>query len=79
MTNQRTELPSKLFNKIPAEMSEREASLLIEQYKLYVELMDKVSERRHQANSFFLTVNTILVTALTGFISLTQESSIQYQ
>ena len=78
MTNQVSELSAKLFNKSPAEMSEQESDLLIEQYKLYVEMMDKVSERRHQANSFFLTVNTIVVTALTGFISLTQEFSISY-
>ena len=34
---------------------------LLEQYKLYVELMDKVSERRQNANTFFLTINTALV------------------
>lgn len=78
MTNQSTELSAKLFNQIPNEMPKQEASLLIEQYKLYVEMMDKVSERRHQANSFFLTVNTVLITALTGFVSLTQQSSIQH-
>jgi hypothetical protein len=30
----------------------------VEQYKLYLEMLDKISERRQQANSFFLTVNT---------------------
>ena len=29
---------------------------LLEQYKLYVEMMDKVSERRGNANSFFITL-----------------------
>jgi hypothetical protein len=78
MPTQPTDVMEKLFSKPPSEMSEREASLLLEQYKLYVELMDKVSERRHQANSFFLTVNTLLVTALTGFISLTQQPKTRY-
>jgi hypothetical protein len=78
MTNQPNELENKLFNKTPSDISERDAKVLIEQYKLYVEMMDKVSERRHQANSFFLTVNTILITALTGFISLTRQSVTQY-
>lgn len=30
----------------------------VEQYKLYLEMLDKISERRQHANSFFLTVNT---------------------
>src|SRR5215204_6700147 len=35
---------------------------LLEQYKLYVQMADKISERRQSANSFFLTVNTALIT-----------------
>jgi len=31
---------------------------LLEQYKLYVELLDSISERRQHANSFFLSINT---------------------
>ncbi|BAY59889.1 hypothetical protein NIES2135_67660 (plasmid) [Leptolyngbya boryana NIES-2135] len=64
------DLESKLFNKNYSDMSERESELLLEQYKLYVGMMDKISERRHQANAFFLSVNTTLVTALAGFITL---------
>ncbi len=56
-------------------MTDQEANLLIEQYKLYVEIMDKVSERRHQTNSFLLTVNTVLITLLAGFVSLTKQSN----
>src|SRR2546426_296635 len=40
------------------------ADHLLEQYRLYVEMADKVSERRQSANSFFFTVNTALVAAL---------------
>lgn len=37
---------------------------LMEQYKLYVELADRVSERRGVANSFFLLVNSVAVVIL---------------
>jgi len=40
-----------------------------EQYKLYVEMADRVSSRRMLANTFFLTINTMLVTALTALVS----------
>lgn len=36
------------------------------QYKLYVEGADKISDRRQKANEFFLTINT----ALLGFLGL---------
>ena len=34
---------------------------LLEQYKLYVEMADRISARRQTANSFFLSVNTALI------------------
>jgi hypothetical protein len=37
---------------------------LLEQYKLYVEMADRVSARRGSANTFFLTLNTTAVTAI---------------
>lgn len=44
---------------------------LLEQYKLYLTLTDKVSDRRATSNTFFLTVNTSLVSAigLANFVS----------
>src|SRR5947208_1921235 len=39
-------------------------SHLLEQYKLYVQMADKISERRQSANTFFLTINTALVAML---------------
>jgi hypothetical protein len=39
-------------------------SHLLEQYRLYVEMADHVSDRRDKANSFFLAVNTALLTAM---------------
>ncbi len=43
---------------------------LIEQYKLYVEMADRVSSRRMLANSFFVGVHTALVAA---FVVLLKE------
>ena len=34
---------------------------LLEQYKLYVEMADRISGRRQTANSFFLSINTAIV------------------
>src|SRR5437763_3810307 len=35
-----------------------------EQYKLYLELTDRLSQRRQTVNSFFVTLNTAVVTFL---------------
>jgi hypothetical protein len=40
---------------------------LLEQYKLYVEMADRISQRRGAANTFFLSFNTAVVGALAGF------------
>jgi hypothetical protein len=37
---------------------------LLEQYKLYVQMADKISERRSTANSFFLSLNGFLLAVL---------------
>jgi hypothetical protein len=47
--------------------------LLFEQYKLYVQLTDSLSTRRVQANTFFLTINTALLTLLTAIISFSKQ------
>jgi len=39
---------------------------IFEQYKLYVEMADQVSNRRNLANTFFLTLHTLLLGAI-GF------------
>ena len=36
----------------------------LEMYKTYLEMADRVSERREKANSFFLAVNTALIALL---------------
>lgn len=42
---------------------------LLEQYKLYVEMADRISDRRQTANSFFLSINTAIV-ALVSYVGL---------
>ena len=40
---------------------------ILEQYKLYVEMADRISSRRNAANVFFLTLNTTILSAI-GFL-----------
>jgi len=48
---------------------------LLDQYKLYVEMADRISQRRTTANSYFLTVNS----AILGFVGyLTSKDSIEF-
>jgi len=49
------------------EYGENYQSHLLEQYKLYVQMADKISERRQSANSFFLSVNTVIISLTTYF------------
>lgn len=57
-----------LWNKdvIPEEYGSKEQyySHVFEQYKLYVEASDKVSNRRNAANTFFLSINSLIVTVI---------------
>ena len=41
---------------------------LIEQYKIYVEMADRVSARRQSANSYFLAINTAII-GFVGYVS----------
>lgn len=45
----------------PEDYGPKYSEHLMDQYKLYVEMADRVSERRSTANTFFLTANTLLV------------------
>jgi hypothetical protein len=48
-----------------------DTSLLIEQYKLYVESANQTSSFRAQANTFFITINTALISFIAGLQSIT--------
>ncbi|MDM8565331.1 hypothetical protein QUF74_06720 [Candidatus Halobeggiatoa sp. HSG11] len=39
----------------------------LEIYKLYIEMADRISSRRHNANSFFLTINSAIIAVL-GYV-----------
>lgn len=54
--------PPGMFPVDPATYGNDYHEHLLEQYKLYVTMADKISERRQTANNFFLTVNSFLVT-----------------
>ena len=48
-------------------------SHLLDQYKLYVEMADRVSARRGLTNTFFLTLNTTLV----GLAAVIEKTAVQ--
>jgi hypothetical protein len=65
-----SELSHRLFaepaGRVGTDGSTYEAALL-EQYKIYVEMADRISARRGLANSFFLTLNTSVITLFAAF------------
>ena len=46
------------------ELSEAEASALLEQYKLFVSTSESLVSRRQQVNTFFLSVNSIILATI---------------
>lgn len=52
------------FSISKAKYGEKYNEHLLQQYLLYVQMADKVSERRLLANTFFLTANTAIISAL---------------
>lgn len=62
----------KLFTKFPSDQqypeNEKYQEHLLEQYKLYVEMADRVSARRQTANSYFLSINTALL-GFAGYVT----------
>src|SRR6266478_4640139 len=50
---------------------------LLEQYKKYLEMADKISDRRSNANTFFLTVNTGLISAF-GIANLASQRTSRF-
>ena len=75
--NRGTDLSESLYrDKLPApEYGEKYQEHLLEQYKLYVQMADKISERRQSANTFFLTINTVLI----AFLGIVGKSGIVAQ
>lgn len=61
------------FNFTSDQYGEKYKDHLIEMYKLYVEMADRVSQRRMDTNSFFLSANTLLVGFITLFYSFSND------
>ena len=69
MGDQTNRIMEKLFNPIDSHETlddEKLRSVLLDQYKLYVEMADRISARRQNANTFALSINTALI-ALVGY------------
>lgn len=49
---------------------------VLEEYKLYVEMADKISQRRMDTNNFFVSANTLLIAVITFLNSWGKETSI---
>jgi hypothetical protein len=47
--------------------ADRYRNAILEQYKVYVEMADRISARRALSNTFFLTLNTAVLTAIGVF------------
>jgi len=60
---------SRLQSRTPEEYGEKYQDHLLEQYKLFVETSQQVSERRQNANNYLLTLNSSLVTLFVVFLS----------
>jgi len=58
---------SKLIVIKKEELTGEQQHQIFEQYKMYVELADRVSQRRINVNSFFITANATLLTIASGF------------
>ncbi|MFI5089859.1 MAG: hypothetical protein ACHP7P_07355 [Terriglobales bacterium] len=61
--------PSKLQNRTPEEYGEKYQDHLLEQYKLFVETSQHVSDKRQNSNNYLLTLNSSLVTLFVVFLS----------
>ena len=69
--NRGSELRHRLWNdargQVGPDRTTTYESAVLEQYRLYVEMADRVSARRGLANSFFLTLNTGIFTLIAAF------------
>lgn len=59
-----------LFPNSPEVFGDKYYELLLEQYKISTHMADSISERRSRMNTFFLSVNSFLLTALGIFTKI---------
>lgn len=53
-----------LFSKNRKDYGAKYSEHLFEQYKLFVDSIEKTSDRRQQANNYFITINTALISII---------------
>lgn len=51
-----------IYSKSKDDYSSNYDAHAFDQYKIYLEMADRISSRRQTANSFFITINTLLIT-----------------
>ncbi len=72
MDREQAEIRERLWNDSVGPASyenaaEKYQAAILEQYKIYVEMADRVSQRRGLTNTFFLTLNTAIFTIIGVF------------
>jgi len=55
-------IDTKLYSKDREKYGDQYISHLFEQYKIYVEGVEKISDRRQNANNYFIAINTAIIT-----------------
>lgn len=70
-------ITEKLFPASKEEYGDKFSDHLIEQYKVYLEMADRISARRQTANSFFVTLNTAIV-ALVGYVNFGDKKAVAF-
>lgn len=64
--NSENDFVSNIWNKECKNLNKKDSKILLEQYKIYVIMANHISERRDKTNSFFLTLNSLIIAGL-GF------------
>ncbi len=63
-----SEVEKKLFRDVVEKYGDKYIEHFLEQYKIYLSMLDKISDRRQKTNEFFLGLNTALL-ALLGYLN----------
>ena len=71
------EIEKKLFEVYSEDVKNNYTEHLIDQYKIYIESAEKISDRRLETNKFFLTLNTAVI-GLFGFIEAKNPGQITF-
>jgi hypothetical protein len=78
MNDESAPFSGRLFTVSPSDQpypqNEKLQAHLLDQYRLYVEMTDRISARRQTANSYFLTVNTALL-SFVGYVTVKDSGS----